>query len=268
MRFFLVLLLLFTGLPLKADTQIVKVVNLKDAQGNTLEYFHKLIYDAMNATLDMGDFVIEEVDFNVAQNRSLRLLNLPGTLDILHTMQQREWEESLIRVQQPLLDGLLGTRAFLVKAEDIDKYNNISIEQLKQQIACQGTHWRDSDILEANGYTVYRVVEFDTMVRMLAIGRCDYFPRGINEIDSDFEKFNGKYGELAKVTNLFFKYQAPVYFYVGKHNKKLADRLTEGFKRLGGNQYIKAQLAQHSQTESAKYITAPTAKIVELDAPM
>ena len=246
--------------------QIVRVVNLDDAQSDSLSYFHQLIDDAMQATKEMGPYRVEQVNFNVAQKRSMRLLKLPGVLDVMHTMKDKEWEQSLIRVPQSLLNGTLGTRALLVRAEDKEKFDHISIEDLKKQIACQGTHWRDSDILEQNGYSVYRVVEFDTMLRMLSIKRCDYFPRGINEIDSDFAKFDGKYGKLAKVTNTFFKYRAPVYFYLGKHNFALASRLSEGFYRLGGDNYIKQQLDQQITFALNKFLNLEDTRVIKLNS--
>ena len=267
MRFILSnLVLLFCVVVHAKELQVVKVVNLDDAQSDSLQYFHQLLDDALRVTQDMGPYRIEQVDFNVAQKRSMRLLKLPGVLDVMHTMQEKEWEQSLIRVPQALLDGTLGTRALLVRAEDKDKYNNMSVEQLKQQVACQGTHWRDSDVLESNGFSVYRVVEFDTMLRMLAIKRCDYFPRGISEIDADFAKFDGKYGKLAKVTKLFFKYDAPVYFYLGEHNMQLAGRLSDGFHRLGGDKYIKEKLRNSAPFELSEYLTQKDTQIVELNS--
>lgn len=233
MRYLLTLtLFLFCVVAKAKEVQVVKVVNLNDAQGASLNYFHQLLADALQVTLDMGPYSLQQVDFNVAQKRSMRLLKLPGVLDVMHTMQEREWEKSLVRVPQALLDGTLGTRALLVRAEDENKFNNMSLADLKKQVACQGTHWRDSDILENNGFSVYRVVEFDTMLRMLALKRCDYFPRGISEIDSDYNKFNGRYGELAKVSKVFLQYRAPVFFYLGKHNMPLAGRLATGFERF------------------------------------
>lgn len=265
MRFTLsIIILLFSVVVNAKEMQIVKVVNLDDAQSDSLNYFHQLITDALLATEDMGPFRIEQVNFNVAQKRSMRLLKLPGVLDVMHTMKEKEWEQSLIRVPQPLLNGTLGTRALLVRAEDKDKFERISIEDLKKQIACQGTHWRDSDILEQNGFSVYRVVEFDTMLRMLSLKRCDYFPRGISEIDNDFDKFNGKYGELAKVTNTFFKYQAPVYFYLGNHNFELASRLSEGFYRLGGDDYIKQKLDNQVTFALNEFLARDETRVIQL----
>lgn len=265
MRYLLSILILLFCVVVKAkELQVVKVVNLNDAQKDSLQYFHQLLADALEATQDMGPYQLQQVDFNVAQKRSMRLLKLPGVLDVMHTMQDQEWEQSLIRVPQPLLNGTLGTRAILVRAEDEAKYNNISLTELKQQIACQGTHWRDSDILEANGFSVYRVVDFQVMLKMLAIKRCDYFPRGISEIDADFAKYNGRYGKLAKITKVFFQYQAPIYFYLGKHNMPLATRLNEGFKRLGGDDYIKQKLADNVSFELSPYLTQKDTRIIQL----
>lgn len=260
-----IIFLLLCSFNLQAKEKlVVKVVNLQDAQSNTIAYFHQLVHDALVATADMGEFEIQQVTFNTAQNRSMRLLNTPGVLDIMHTMKQSDWEKNLIRIPQPLLNGMLGTRAFLIKKENQAKYKSIPEAALKDKVACQGIHWRDSDIMEANGFNVFRVFDFEAMMKMLAIDRCDYFPRGINEIDSDFENFNGKYTEMAIVKSVLFKYSAPMYFYVGKHNQKLANRLTEGFKRLGGDEYIKKAISESSFAGAFEYLKAPNISILKL----
>ena len=102
-------------------------------------------------------------------------------------------------------------------------------------IACQGLHWPDLHILKQNGYNTYGVLKFDSNIKMLMRGRCDYFPRGIHEVQLDFNKFNGTYGQLAIVENVLLKYPASVYFFVGKHNKLLAKRISKGLEKLNAS---------------------------------
>ena len=248
-----------------SSKQIVRVINLNDPQKETLTYFYQILDEALQITRpEWGDYEIQQVSFNAAQNRSLTLLQTPNVLDVMHTMQDQELDARLIKVEQDLLNGLLGTRVFLVNKNNEQEFSTLTAEQLKLKTACQGIHWRDSDILDDNGYTVHRVGNFESIFKMLGRDRCDYFPRGINEIDADFNTYQGKYSELAIVTSLLFKYDAPMHFYLGQHNKALAQRIEQGIEKLGGSDYIKTKINQSSFKQSMRFLQTPNVQIITL----
>jgi len=212
---------------------IYKVIKGELAHEDSITYFHNLLRDALTLTIDeYGSFELSSVSFNYSQSRTLQLLNHPDILDITYSMTSVAREKEFIAIQIPLLNGLFGKRKLLVKAKDKEKFENISQSQLKALTACQNLHWPDFKILKKNGYKVYGVNEFDSNLKMLIKGRCDYFPRSTQEIDLEFKKFNGKYGQLEKINSVLLKYSAPVYFFVGKHDIELAQRLTKGLKEL------------------------------------
>lgn len=93
------------------------------------------------------------------------------------------------------------------------------------------------------------MVKFEAMFEMLMLGRCDYFPRGIHEIAPEFNEFSQQYPDLAVVKDLILSYPAPVYYFVGSHNKKLAERLELGLERLKLNGAFGQMLKQNPLTK-------------------
>ena len=203
-------------------------------QDSSINYFRVLLVEALDATVDdFGPYKIKQVNFEFSQDRSLQMLKRKNALDVMHTMSSSEREHEFLAVKIPLLKGLMGKRMLFIRNDRKAEFDQITIaRQLKQKVACQGLHWPDSDILEANYFKVARVVIFESMFEMLEKGRCDYFPRGIHEIQPEYNNFVEKHPSLAVADNLMLSYPAPVYYFLGKHNTELARRITEGLERL------------------------------------
>lgn len=212
---------------------VYKVIKGEVIQEDSLSYFHQLLMLALDTTVDeYGAYQLENVDFHTPQYRTLKLLNLPNTLDITYSMTSLAREREFIAIKIPLLKGLFGKRRLLVMQKDKEKFELMSEGVLKTMVACQGMHWPDTAILQKNNYQVYGVIDFEANLKMLMKGRCDYFPRGIHEIDIDLNKLNSRYPEIVAVESLLLKYNAPVYFFVGKQNKALATRIEQGLNNL------------------------------------
>ena len=253
--------------PKSEPVTIVKVVSLDDPQASALGYFHNILALSLEATKNKwGPYKIEQVKFNFAQARSIKILNVPGALDILHTIASPELEKTLLKVDIPLLDGMMGKRALMINENQSAVFENISPKSLKKKIACQGDQWRDSDILEANGYSVYRAANYLSMLEMLAKGRCDYFPRGVTEITPELAQFDGKFSELAVVKNTIFTYEAPVFFYLGKHNEALTQRIKEGLELIGGTEKLKEILSQSAEFQAVQpLLQNPKLRVIQLN---
>lgn len=215
----------------------VRVLDDNNQQDTSISYFRELLIQALEATRsDFGDYQIERVHFAFSQDRSLQLLKSKEYLDVMHSMSNSEREQEFIAVKVPLLKGLMGKRMLFVNRGRLAEFGKITqVSELQSLVGCQGIHWPDSDILEANGFKIARVVVFESMFEMVEKGRCDYFPRGIHEIFPELLRFKEKHPNLAIVPNLIISYPAPVYYFLGQHNQALAQRLEVGLGRLKEN---------------------------------
>jgi len=215
-------------------------------QSDSVNYFHTLLNKALLETSkDYGSYELQSIRFKSPQRRTLKLLNDYGVLDVTWSVTSKERESEYIAVKVPLLNGLFGKRRLMVKQERKAEFEVMTEAKLKTMTACQGLHWPDFTRLKNNGYKVYGVVSYESNIKMLAKDRCDYFPRGAHEIEPELAKLNDKYEQIVAVDSVMLEYEAPVYFFVGKHNQALANRIEQGLLQLKADGQL-TDLLHHS----------------------
>ncbi|PKI16488.1 hypothetical protein [Colwellia sp. 12G3] len=228
----LIVLLLSPGVALKAHANDIRILAPRAKIDPVYDYFielTRLVLSKSEHLYPKSKLVFVAHD-DVTQGRSLMLLE-DNYVDILWTGTNARRELRYLPVRIPLFRGLLGYRVLLIRQEDKEKFLQIKApEQLKKLNACQGAHWPDSDILEANGYLVSRVVHFNAMFKMLAKKRCDYFPRAIFEGYAEQRITMQKYPNVILMDELILHYNFPIYYFVEKNNTVLAKRLDSGLK--------------------------------------
>lgn len=236
------------------NLQAELLVQIRAPQGDgdkSHHYYASLLEMALELTEGQHEEASVEVsNLNVTQGRALRLLKGSGRLDaeFAGTNSSREEMHHVARV--PLTMGLLGTRMLVIhhdRAADFDKIK--TPQQLKQFIACQGSHWPDSDILETNGYAVVRAPLFEQMWRMLEHGKCDYFPRSVIEGYGEVKHFGSD--KFIAYDRILLSYRFPMYFFFADHQEKLAQRVEQGLDQLINDGKLQDFLSTHPVTSAA-----------------
>lgn len=222
----------------------LKVIRGVHTQQASNTYFSKVLAEALANNKQNVRYKLTPVDFEFSQNRTLRLLNYKDVLDVTHSMTSAEREQKYLAIKVPLLNGLYGKRKLLVAAKDKARFEQITLDELKQEVACQGRHWPDFKRLQDNGFAVYGVNNYHANYKLLAKGRCSYFPRGIAELQSDFDKHQGRFGKLAMVDSILLEYDAPIYFFVGKHQPELAKTIEFGLQQMQKTGRLKQALLE------------------------
>ncbi len=152
-------------------------------------------------------------------------------------------------IEIPAAAGLLGNRLLFIHQNNSEAFATVSDrEDLTQLTACQGKNWPDSDILEHNKLTVLRVSEYESMLKMLVTGKCDYFPRGVHEAPLELADINAKYPEIVLADNLMLQYTYPAYMYVHKNNKQLKQDLETAFLHAIQDGSFLGLIQQHPYT--------------------
>lgn len=174
------------------------------------------------------DYELVESALPMTQARVVRELNDAGsTLDMAWTMTSVEREAQLLPVRVPLDRGLIGWRIAMVRAADADRWRSLrSLAELRRYTAGQGHDWPDTEILRANGLPVQGVSRFEVLYEMLRLGRIDYFPRSVFEIDDEVAS------ELARglviEPHVLLRYPAASYLFVRRDRPELAADLQRG----------------------------------------
>lgn len=165
-----------------------------------------------------------------ATSQQQQLLNLrSGKTDIMWSVTTLEREQNNNVVRIPLTGGMFGYRVLLVRENDERFQSAISLKQLKQLNAVQGSDWPDTDILKYHDFSVKTSV-YSSSFKLLDKGMIDYYPRAVHEV---FEELN-THRSLAIATERYvaLQYDNPMFFFVSKRRPELAKRLEAGLSKL------------------------------------
>jgi hypothetical protein len=137
--------------------------------------------------------------------------------------------ERSLKIEVPLLKGLLGYRQLIIRKTDAALFNGITSTQTLQKLtAGLARGWQDADIFRHNGYKVDDSADFPSMFFMLSNKRFDYLPMSMVEAQSALNA-NPKFAaELMVAPNIVIYYPFPIVFYVSEKQPLLADRLSKG----------------------------------------
>lgn len=180
--------------------------------------------------LSDGDFIIQAVAEPMSFARGLRALEA-GMLDVVSLAVNSERNTRFQAIEIPLLSGILGYRIALTHKDEAGLLSAIeTLDELRLFTAGFGSHWADMKILQSNQLPVIGITRYENLFTMLAAKRFDYFPRGINEIWQELEDRKQQFPGLVAESSFALYYPYPVYFYVNKENKALADRIRRGLE--------------------------------------
>lgn len=237
--------------------------------GDIYEYRWKLLELALEHTRGSdGPFRLQlGIPAAVSQDRSIRLLQ-EGQLDVLAFASNPEREAMLRPVRIDILRGILGYRVFLIRENDQARFARLDEKSLRKDIVLGfNPHWADFAILQANGFKVVEADHYDKMFEMLAMGRFDAFPRGINEAGREVTTFGLQNLGLAVEKSFALYMEFPVYFWVARNNDGLARRIERGLTLALADGSFKALFLRYHAAEIAQ-IKREKRRVIRLKNPL
>lgn len=199
------------------------------------DYFTTLLVMALEASKadnETIDIVFSPHDYS--QARWINMLQSDKSNFVIWTMTDNEREQQMRPIRIPLFKGLFGYRVLLIRKQEQARFDQVNTRQdLTKFLGGQGTHWPDTLILQANGLRVTTAETTESLFRMIAAKRFDYFPRGVSE--AWFELLQRKDAKLEVENKLLLYYPTAIYFFVNKNNEELAQRIEKGMEVLIDN---------------------------------
>jgi len=193
-------------------------------------YFYKLLLLVLAKTeATDGPYQVKFHPKPLSTERFLVELKNGGAINLMWTTSNKKREQDLLPIRISLLKDLNSYRIFLIRAEDQPKFDKVhSVDDLRKLNAGLGSQWPDTDVMRDNDLNVVTSLNYDSLFKMLAAKRFDYFPRGLYEVwdEAELHKDMG----LTIEKNLMLYYDAPFYFFVNKTNLPLASRIERGLK--------------------------------------
>lgn len=227
-------LLLWSGIGLaQANANPVQEVVIRQSLTSDINnedyYFYRLLQLALDKTATKwGKAQIKMLPYRLEDKR-LRTELAHGTVDVLWSPTSTEFERRLTPVRISLLKELNNYRLLLIRKDDQARFSSVkSLDDLRQLKGGMSPQWTDAAIMQHNRLTLVLAVGYGKLFKMLAAKRFDYFSRGLYQIQSEVNFYPEL--ELKIEQELMLSYPNPVYFFVNKNDKKLAQRLSEGLK--------------------------------------
>ncbi|MBL4909405.1 MAG: hypothetical protein JKX78_05175 [Alteromonadaceae bacterium] len=207
--------------------------------------------------------------YPMQQGRALKELIQGNKLDVFWLGTDKKREKELRAIKIPLEMGLMGFRKFIIRKDKLADFEKITtLKQLQKLVACQGTHWPDTQILHAADLQVLSSPVYENLFLQVNFGRCDYFPRGIHEGAAEITQRQKIYKDLMIYDNLILHYPFTVYFFVNKHNEQLAQWIEEGLNIAIADGSFEHHIKTHPLTAHVfplkKWMNVPT---IELNNP-
>ncbi|WP_020561194.1 hypothetical protein [Thiofilum flexile] len=195
-----------------------------------------------------------------------RIVSSPEFVNVVWQGTSREFEEQLLPVRIPLLQGLLGYRVFLIRKERQAAFQAIkSIADLSRFRALLGSNWSDVNILEAHKLPVI-LGKYSSLMPMLEANRGDYYPRSILEINQELDP--AQYPDIGVEQSLLLYYPLAIYFFVAPNNQALHDALYHGLEiAVADGSYHKLLMTHPLTRDVLKNLHLLERRLLKIDNP-
>ncbi len=208
-------------------------VVIKQTESNDIKnedyYFRRVLELALTKSSPRyGACAIEELPSSLSEKR-LQSELLAKRLDVLWAPYSEELGTAFLPIKISLLKELNNYRLLLIRPEMQSEFSKVkNLNDLRKFNGGMNPQWADADIMEANDLPLVKAVGYGKLFKMLAAKRFDYFSRGLYQVKTEVNYYPELH--LAIEQNLMLHYSNPVYFFVRKDNKALAERLTLGLE--------------------------------------
>lgn len=237
-RYFILLSMIYllAVRPAQADEPLLVKYLGNNTSSISEEYYLDVIKSALKATESTyGPYRVDFIQEQISSERKHDLLVVGDKVNVDRLVgfpNQKGPREGLIRIGLPVLNGFMGYRILLIRAEDQPRFSSIkNIEELRKLPMGFGKGW-EGHVYKHNGFSVAEPLNMTLLLKMLAGKRYHFVPLSVVEIDDHYEIDGKQVDNLVPEQTLLIYMPLPVYFYVSPEQPLLADRLTLGLKYL------------------------------------
>jgi hypothetical protein len=254
-----------------AVTRVVYPLTSLDETDSRYEYDWAVLRMALQKTAARyGAFELHQSSQAMSPQRvSQELLTPGGRINVFARATSPELEQQFLPVRLPIDRGLLGYRMFLVRDEDLPRFAAVrKLDDLRTLRAGQGKDWIDVPLLRGAGLTVVEGTSYAGLFAMLNAGRFDWFSRGIDEAQREWQERRSTYPGMAIEPTLLLQYPLPLYFFLRRdaEGKQLARRIAAGMEMMIKDGSLNA-LFQQYKGDSIKAAGLSRRRVLHLKNP-
>ncbi|TWB19101.1 hypothetical protein FBZ89_108158 [Nitrospirillum amazonense] len=230
-------------------------------QGTAPAYVLKVLKLALDKS--GRPYVLKVDTHTLPTTQVLRLLEQPdnGTVDVYWLPTAPALEAHFQPVRVPLDRGLMGYRLLAVNEAAQAKISAGTPLSL-----AQGPGWPEAHLLRAAGQTVHETA--GNLYNEVATGGADAVPRSSLDIDQEVERANEAGVPVTVARDIALLYRDfYLYFFVAKHNDRLADMLQDGLYQAYADGSFMALFRNDPQIRAALAYTHQGRRVLALPNP-
>lgn len=233
-----------------AATRLVYPLTSADDADSRYDYDWAVLRTALQKTeARYGPFELRQSRQAMSPPRVAQELLTPGgRINIFARATSPELERQFLPVRLPIDKGLLGYRMFQVRDADLPRFAAVrTLDDLRQLRAGQGKDWIDVPLLRGAGFTVVEGTSYQGLFAMLNAGRFDWFSRGIDEAQREWQERRTAFPHMTVEPTLLLQYPLPLYFFLRRdaEGKLLARRITDGMEMMMKDGSLNALFQQY-----------------------
>ncbi|WP_331350970.1 hypothetical protein [Cellvibrio sp. UBA7671] len=269
-----VLVLLWPSWLCAAELSVLHIAKPRASDDPAYLYFSGLLQKALEKGAKGRAVPQLVITIEMAEDRMVRELRADRIIDIFWLGGSKERARDLLMVPVPLERGLVGYRQFIIRKERIAEFDAIkTLTDLAKFKACHGAQWGDTEILRAAHLPLVTSVNYESLFKQLAAGRCDYFPRGIHQGKVEVSSRAAAFPDLIVYEPLMLHYTFATYFYVHPKNHALAQWLQDGLEKMIDDGELIAYMQEQEHTRHAfplsgaepkRFLTLPNSNLPAL----
>jgi hypothetical protein len=218
---------------------------------------------------EYGAWIFEEYDEDYHGDRESRAFKEYGHDIFVTTAGNKKLEdEEKIIIHKAIMDGVLGFRVLIIRAEDREKFARIETEaELKKLRVGIPDTWSDAEIFRHNGYNVIERGTYDDMFERLHDDEYDFTALGANEVEGVFADRSDAVEGLVLVDQLLIYYPFPLLFYVNPDMPELAERIQKGMSMITEDGTLDRIFQKHN-AELIEALRLSERTIFKLESPL
>jgi len=193
-----------------------------------------LMHEALKKTeYKYGPFVIMPANVNANYKRAIQMIREEDRITVAWFDTTKQLEQTLLPIFIPIQKGIVGYRVLLIRSEDKDKFVDVgSVEELRKYKNGLVSGWVNEAVMTANELPYVTGINYEDLFKMLAVGRFDYFSRGLVEAFTELEDRVEEFPDLMVEQHIVLHYEKPMYLFTSKKRPELNKRLSEGLMMI------------------------------------
>lgn len=210
---------------------VVTVQGKETALDTRFDYDHAVIRLALEKTEPThGPFEIRQTPIGLNAIRSLAAAKSGAYQNYLVKFSAHDdLLDAVGIIPFPVDLGIVGYRIGFVSPNAEKSLAGVRTEEeLKRFEIIQGLGWLDTKILQFHGFNVLTGGEYNSMFKMVALNRTDWFLRGANELLSEWEAHHPTLPSLIYDETVAVYYPLPRFLVTTRSNTELMKRVQAG----------------------------------------